>query len=457
MDMDNHPIPQDVTHFQFKLIGEMTLKQFGYVAAGSVLAYIFLSLPINLFVRIPFAALYAGTGAILAFIPIEGRPADTMIKQFIKALFSSTQYLYHKESADPTLSALLEGTINSQTLAASPVKQIPTAPAQSVRQASQTTTLQTQPVFIKNTSVQQGQITQPSARPAQTKPGLPDNPQTIKPMTLDEPKEREMVNFQAPSGTIQTTNPKKQKTLVTPAPQVVLPEKQEESEEKSRDAAMNGTIPENTKLDEEEKELKQEADKLASALEQAKAAEQQQQGTPGFEQAHQKALELEEQLQRASEQKQRLEQELVQLRQQLASQPQQVYSPTTAAAPQQQTTHVRRIPKEMLASVGLPGLPDTPNLITGIIKDSRGNVLPGILIEIKDTEGNPVRAFKTNQLGQFASATPLLNGTYTITFEDPADKHRFDAVEITAEGDILLPIEIISIDQREELRKELFG
>ena len=39
--MDAHPIPQNVTSFQFKLVGEMTLKQFLYLATGMVIAYIF--------------------------------------------------------------------------------------------------------------------------------------------------------------------------------------------------------------------------------------------------------------------------------------------------------------------------------------------------------------------------------------------------------------------------------
>ncbi len=106
---------------------------------------------------------------------------------------------------------------------------------------------------------------------------------------------------------------------------------------------------------------------------------------------------------------------------------------------------------------GLSYIPDTPNVISGIVKDPRGNVLPGILIEIKDQGGNPVRAFKTNALGQFASATPLSINTYTLELEDPNKKHTFEAARIVADGTILSPIEIISHDGREELRKALFS
>ena len=120
------------------------------------------------------------------------------------------------------------------------------------------------------------------------------------------------------------------------------------------------------------------------------------------------------------------------------------------------TQNVRHIPKSLGKSIGLPTAPEDPNVITGIIKDPRGNPLGNILVEIKDTEGNPVRAFKTNGLGQFAASTPLANGTYTISFEDPKDQSKFDAIEFSAKGEVILPLEVISIDTREELRKTLF-
>lgn len=101
-------------------------------------------------------------------------------------------------------------------------------------------------------------------------------------------------------------------------------------------------------------------------------------------------------------------------------------------------------------------MPEVPNLIAGVIKDPRGNILPNILVEVKDKDDNPIRAFKTNALGQFASATPLLNGTYTITFEDPKKTQLFDTIELLVNGNLIPPMEITSIDEREELRKSLF-
>src|SRR4051812_45958101 len=98
--MDNHPIPQDVTGFQYKLIGNMTIKQFGYVACGVILAVILYYLPLKppfgILIKIILIPLLGGSGIAIAFLPIEGRPVDIMAGNFIKALISPNQYLYHK-------------------------------------------------------------------------------------------------------------------------------------------------------------------------------------------------------------------------------------------------------------------------------------------------------------------------------------------------------------------------
>ena len=59
---------------------------------------------------------------------------------------------------------------------------------------------------------------------------------------------------------------------------------------------------------------------------------------------------------------------------------------------------------------------------------------------IYDKEGLPVRALKTNKLGQFTGSTPLPNGTYTLEVEK--DNFRFDVLQIELAGDILPPLQI---------------
>jgi hypothetical protein len=105
----------------------------------------------------------------------------------------------------------------------------------------------------------------------------------------------------------------------------------------------------------------------------------------------------------------------------------------------------------------LPVVPDSPNLLSGVVIDARGKALYGILVEVTDTHGNPVRALKTNDLGHFIAATPLLDGTYTVTCEDPKNVQRFSPVVVVAEGKQIPSLTIRATDERESLRKELFG
>jgi len=211
-------------------------------------------------------------------------------------------------------------------------------------------------------------------------------------------------------------------------------------------------IPEDMEhqLERESEAIKQE---LALAVKEEQALEEKHRPT---EIVHSHVGELEKQLQDMLLQKQQLEQELTKLKGQQSAAA-SVKIQEAADQPIQDSQNVRIVPTEKASSVGLPAVPDVPNVILGIIKDPRGNVLPGILVEIRDKDGSPVRAFKTNGLGQFASATQLSNGVYNVEFEDPKGKQQFEVVQIEAKGEIMLPLEVISHDAREQLRKDLFN
>ena len=67
--MEQHPVPQNISGFQFRLIGDITLKQFGYLAGGIILGYIALKLPLlPVILRWLFAAFWVLLGFGLAFV-----------------------------------------------------------------------------------------------------------------------------------------------------------------------------------------------------------------------------------------------------------------------------------------------------------------------------------------------------------------------------------------------------
>ena len=96
---------------------------------------------------------------------------------------------------------------------------------------------------------------------------------------------------------------------------------------------------------------------------------------------------------------------------------------------------VRFFPK-----IPMPSVPTLPNVLVGMVFDPERKIVEGAIIEIRDSQGNPVRAFKTNKLGQFRTVTPLPNDTYEIEIEK--EGLQFDLIKIEFKGEIVEPIEI---------------
>lgn len=102
--MQEHPIPRQITTFEFKLIGEMTVKQFGFLAFGIALAVIlYFLIPSLLYLNLLLATIPALLGIGFAFVPINDRPMDIWLRNLFKRLFSPTQYYYRKNNKPPKI------------------------------------------------------------------------------------------------------------------------------------------------------------------------------------------------------------------------------------------------------------------------------------------------------------------------------------------------------------------
>jgi len=413
-DAESHPIPQDVTGFQFKIIGDITVKQFAYLASSAILTWVFYQLPIISFIRLPLVICLGGLGPALAFMPIEGRPLDIMIFNFIKALFNPTRFVYQNTGGNVWLS---------------------TVTAQKPRSAGQKTA-------VPKEKIQTPRLNEPLKSNLQTAIISQNNKLNEKDSTIPLPK----TQTAPPILQGQPSFPR----IMSMYTSLIHPQ---ESQEKTASQPL-GKIQEDKDESLKKKVLALEKD--LELMKKEKIELEQKQSTLFPQQ--QESLNLEKQLQGVLAQKEALTKQLIALQQKLDLQKNNVFAPTMATAPLSgaKTQNVKQIPKGMGKNIGLPITPEFPNIITGIIKDPRGNPLGNILVEVKDKEGNPVRAFKTNGLGQFVSATALANGDYTVLFEDPKGQNKFDAIGFSAIGEVILPIEVTSIDEREELRKSLF-
>lgn len=415
--MENHPIPQDVTGFQFKLIGNMTVKQFAYVAVGVVLSIIAYYSPFLFILKLPFIILFSGVGIALAFLPLDGRPLDVMLSQFLRALVLPNQYIYAKEGVDLSFSFPIH-TVQKHA------KETPKA----------------------NDVRRKRALAHMLSRKSHAGSNLDDKESSFltslfssTPGASSAPSEGQ----EAGSSSTGMSGP----SVVIPITPIAYPEQKKQADEKQPDHD-----PEKI-----EQILREEAEKAKKAMQEAEMLQESQNApTEVTNQAHERFLILQKQLDEITAQQKAVEEEIKHMQEARNVQPvQETYTPQVDSDVNDE--HVKKISPLTAKAKGILHAPDTPNVIVGVVQDPRGNMLSHILVEIRDQDGSPVRAFKTNELGQFASATPLSSGTYTMVFEDPQGKQQFDTIELVCSGHILQPMEVVSHDEREELRRALFS
>lgn len=330
MPIQQHPVPQQISSYEFRLIGEMTLKQFGWLAGGVLVALLFYGLPLAGFIKWPLALFSGFLGFAFAFLPIEERPLSTWLFAFIKAVFSPTLFTWQKKPQPPDFFLY-------------------------------------QPKLIQEKN--QNQLVVPE------KEKLYKYLQTLELSQLTPFDQREQKFITSILNLFPKTTEFSTQTAVSfPSPSL---------KETSLQAK---TPPSQTKTGQ-----RPPSSRIRSFYSYA--------AKPPIEQF----IYL--------ERKKKEEEE-------------------------------KRLAKEAKTSktLPIPNPPSVPNLIVGMVLGPEDEMIEGALIEICDSQGIPVRALKTNKLGQFRIATPLPNGSYTIYIEK--EGYNFDIIKIETKGEIINPLEI---------------
>lgn len=99
--MEQHPIPQQISSYQFKLVGDMTLKQFFQVAGGALVGLLFYSTPLHPLIKWPIILIAASLGAAMAFLPFQERPLEKWILSFFRSIYSPTWFVWKKGDNNP--------------------------------------------------------------------------------------------------------------------------------------------------------------------------------------------------------------------------------------------------------------------------------------------------------------------------------------------------------------------
>lgn len=481
--LEQHPVPQNVTTFQFRLIGDMTLKQFAYLAGGAVLAYISFHLPLPFFFTYPLTGLFAFGGIGFAFVPIEERPMDVWVLSFIKSVYNPTQYIWQRElnSSHPEATSSTTGKatsipgLNLISLLVDKILPIPKAPISTVPVQSQTVSAQSvkMPVQSQTAPIQSHKA--PVNSSASTNMPSPSATVPIKQnaTTHSSPFSflSSIFSFSKKQSRTVTSDTQVKAPVIPSLPKVayapaiypsVLTSKPLPSVDgvhldstdtshttptQPKNTAPQKTEPKNPQMEQLEKRLQELEVQLKQEREDKKKYE-----------------DIQQQLIAALQDKQHIQKQLEQTLQQhkaVTTPPQNVATQVAMPAPLQPSTTVKVISPQAAVTAGMPSVSTFPNIISGIVREKGGNLLVGILVTVKDKDDTPVRALKTNKLGQFAASTPLSNGEYILEVEDPKNQFSFDLAKVTLSGGVVPPVELIAKTKqdldRQNLENVLFG
>lgn len=319
--MEQHPVPQHISSYQFRLVGDMTIKQFGMLASGCIIGLILYASPFAPIIKWPLIIISIALGVALAFLPVQERPLDQWIMAFVKAIFSPTQFAWKKQ---PKKLEIFKTTSKKKLF-----RKAPTPPPDQKQLTEYLATLPTEPKssldqqeenFVKK-AVNMFQLAKmPLSQPVVNVPPIQARP--VQP-ALQVPK---------PTPKPKPFPPAKAKPIATPRKkQVVLPEKPGRPQKPKIEAKFGPELP-------------------------------------------------------------------------------------------------------------FPARPSQPNTLVGMVLDQQNKIIEGVIIEIRDSRDIPVRALKTNKLGQFRSVTPLDNGKYEIEIEK--EGYQFDTLKIKLTGEVVEPLKI---------------
>lgn len=100
MSNKQHAVPQNIMDVEFKLIGDLTMRQFSYLLLCGILSYVSFVTVVGLF-KVILGAFFALLGLGLAFVPLGERGLDDWIVSFIRAINMPTQRIWKKEPEIP--------------------------------------------------------------------------------------------------------------------------------------------------------------------------------------------------------------------------------------------------------------------------------------------------------------------------------------------------------------------
>lgn len=359
------------------------------------MAYLFFASNFHPIVKWPLVLFFIILGVALAFMPIQERPLDSWIINFFKAIYKPTFFTWRR---------------GTQTAVEKP----PEVTKNFIQLTTDTTVT---PLMAAGNVVQQpiGEAkipVSPPPPPVVPTPPPPPPPPTQGVVSIEELlKQRQQQVPNNPAVTVEDLMQQREHSAVSTL-------------EKSA-SELSVAEEKLSVLSEKNKELMMKADLLRDQIYKI--------GTSGGD-----ATKLQPELDKLLSEKDQVYKEVGKARDEMTL---QKVAPLTNPAYKEPAidmsflTRPKPEPKPLTIS-----FTNQPNVVNGLVLDPTGVPLDGVIITVKDKDGNSIRALRTSRMGQFIAGTPLVDGEYYLELEKAG--HEFDVWKISLNGTQLAPVQI---------------
>ncbi len=431
-----HPVPQNIMDVEFKLIGDLTMRQFVYLIVFGLAAYLSYAL-IPTFLRWFFALGFVLLGIGLAFVPLAERGLDDWIANFFDTIYSPTQRIWKKEVVVPSAFGYKNIAVVKQEL-------ITLAPTSSRRKLEEYLEMQEGtkrevdaldiPIGDYVNKVRQAfadYVPEETLAPVVEEKPAPVPPLVKRPKEEEKPVEKKVREEKVSKKPEIEKQPEPIKKPSKPKPRIsprrvsdvflspITPDRHSGRRFVNLTPGQGSIIlpirGERVLKTSEEMEIEQDINEKTTQLKELMA-----QITSG-------------------EQK-----EGVSPSSAVVSLAQQVRKHVLEEKPEEKPSEETKTAVVGTPHLGVFPVVTKPNMIVGVVKNNQGSVLPNVILLIRNREDEPIRALKTDALGQFFTSTSLPNGVYKVEVDSTKKTNlSFDIISVDLKGQQLPPLEVV--------------
>ena len=491
MKEKQHSVPQNIMSVEFKIIGDMSMKQFAFIAIPACIGFIMFIAHVSNYITIPLTGIFLLLGVLIAFIPIDDRPLDEWITNFLITIKKPTQRIWMRESStipsvldipkSPTVSpsnkeiatffyqnpfdTTIKNNASNVDSALELKENMLNANIDKINKLLTNEKIDTNSILSTSPS---SPVSNNNSSPYISSVPRPSTPQNLVGSnnsddgSVDEKREIEEnhTNDKNPDANLQESIPynnvNSDSNVVYDASKSddvgnisTYPAEENVNHTYSSNVSSQSTIPQSNISD-----IKVDSDIIEnnnsvsndSVVNSSNNTINEQDSNSNQSSLGNTPSSRDSELSKIMERIKQLEMENSELKNEISAKkiPEDTLQSNIEKVKTRVSSQQGTFDQQALISK-LPDFVKTPNVISGVIVNSDGTLISDAVVIIKDSNQKPIRAVKSNQLGQFYTRTALLNGRYNI--EINAQGYKFNSVGIELTGSLVIPFIFIPVMQ----------